>query len=126
VIALRHGACFLPEQLTYLTIRSDSYSGRNLRDARAQRPLLEQVLRLLASPDYSDIAPGMRSAGLIPGDQVRTLYWLLASSEGRKFIRPHLIGRIFGRHIWSFFRPLVPSHWRRRLRQMQSERARVA
>jgi glycosyltransferase involved in cell wall biosynthesis len=126
VIALRHGACFLPEQLTYLTIRSDSYSGRSLRDAKAQRPLLEQVLRLLASPGYSDIAPTMRSAGLIPEDQLRTLYWLLASSEGRKFIRPHLIGRVFGRHIWSVFRPLVPPHLRRRLRQMQSERARVA
>jgi len=122
VIALRHGACFLPEQLAYLTVRGDSYSARNLRNVKAKQPLLEQVLKLLESPEYSDIAPSMRYAALIPEYELPALYWLLGSPEGRKFITPRLIRRIVGRYVWSFLRPLVSTQWRRRLRQLQSDR----
>lgn len=126
VIALRHGACYLPEQLTYVTYRDDSYSARSLRNGKAQRPLLEQVLRLLASPTYADVASSMQHAGLLPEYHPRTLIALLKSAEGRKFIRPQLIVRIGGRYAWSFLRPFVPAYWRRRLRQAQSERTRLA
>ena len=126
VVALRHGACYLPEQLTYVTIRGDSYSASNLRDSKAQRPLLERVLKLLAQPAYADVAPRMRQAGLIPEYQLRTLIWLLDSAEGRKFIAPQLVTRILTRAMWSYLRPLVPVPWRRRMRQVQSERTRAA
>lgn len=126
VVALRYGACYLPEQLTYSTIRPDSYSVQNLRDRNAQRPLLEQALGLLALPTYGDVAPSMRRAGLIPEYHLRTLIWLASSPEGRKFITLHLIMRIVSRHMWSFLRPLAPVQSRRRLRQGQSGRTRVA
>jgi glycosyltransferase involved in cell wall biosynthesis len=126
VVALRHGACFLPEQLTYVTIRDDSYSASNLRDSAAQRPLLDQVLKLLARPAYADVAPRMRQAGLIPEYHLRTLIWLLDNAEGRKFIAPPLVMRILTRAVWSYLRPLVPMQWRRRMRQAQSERTRAA
>lgn len=126
VIALRYGACYLPEQLTTVTVRSDSYSARSLRNGEAQRPLLEAVLKMLASAAYSDVAPHMQHAGLIPEYHLRALAWLLESAEGRKFITPHLVLRIVGRYLWSFLRPVAPVRWRRRLRQVQSERTRAA
>lgn len=125
VMALRHGVCYLPEHLTCLTVRSDSYSAHNLRNGKAQRPLLERVLALLASPDYADVAPLMQRAGLLPEYHLRTLFWLMQSREGRKFITPPLVARILGRHAWSFARPLAPVAWRRRLRRLHSERTRA-
>lgn len=126
VVAVRHGACFLPEQLTYVTIRSDSYSARSLRDAKAQRPLLEEVVKRLASPAYADVLPRMRDGGLIPEYELRTLFWLLASPSGRKLMTPHLALRIVTRGLWSYLRPLAPVEWRRRLRRAHSERTRSA
>jgi glycosyltransferase involved in cell wall biosynthesis len=126
VIALRHGACYLPEQLTYVTYRDDSYSARSLSNGKAQAPLLEQLLRLLALPTYADVASSMRHAGLLPEYHPRTLIALLKSTEGRKFVRPQLVVRIGGRYAWSFLRPFVPVQWRRRLRRAQSERTRLA
>jgi glycosyltransferase involved in cell wall biosynthesis len=120
VVALRQGACYLPEQLTYVTVRGDSYSARSLRDGNAQRPLLEQVLRLLALPAYADVALSMQRAGLLPEYHPRSLVALLKSAEGRKFIKPQLILRILSRYMWSFLRPFMPVQWRRRLRHVQS------
>jgi glycosyltransferase involved in cell wall biosynthesis len=125
VVALRHGACYLPEQLTQMTIRDDSYSARSLRGRTAQRPLLEKILRLLSQPQYADVAQSMREAGLLPEYQLRTLIWLMQNSEGRKFINQSLVRRIFGRQVWSFLRPIMPVEWRRRLRRAASERARL-
>lgn len=126
VMACRHGACYLPEQLTYLTIRGDSYSARSLRDSRAQRPLFETVMKRLASPAYADVAARLRQAGLIPEYHLRTLFWLLASPGGRRWVTPHLLKRIVTRALWSYLRPMAPAAWRRRLRQIQSERVRSA
>lgn len=126
VVALRHGICYLPEQLTYVTIRGDSYSARNLRDAEPQHRLLDQVLALLARPEYADIAPAFRAAGLLPEYHLRTLWWLLENKEGRRFVQTRLVGRILGRSMLSLLRPLMPIEWRRMLRKTQSERQRAA
>lgn len=125
VIALRFGVCYLPEQLTMLTVRSDSYSKRNLRDVNAQRALIEHALTLLALPIYADVATTMRRSALIPEYRLRMLIWLARNPEGRKFISPRLIARVVGRSMWSFLRPLVPVQGRRRLRQGQSYRVRA-
>lgn len=122
VIALRHGACYVPEQLTYVTIRADSYSTVNLQDSRAQRRLLDRLLELLSQPEYGDVASQMREAGLLPEYHVRILFWLAQSEAGRKLLTPRMIGRVFGRYIWSCFRPLSPIGMRRILRRLSSER----
>jgi glycosyltransferase involved in cell wall biosynthesis len=126
VVALRYGACYLPQQLTYVTIRGDSYSARNRHDPAAQHRLLDQVLDLLAQPAYADIAPTMRASGLIPEYHLRTLLWLIESREGRRFISARLVTRILARAAWSFLRPVMPTQWRRTLRKTISQRKRAA
>ncbi len=125
-VALRYGACYLPEPLTYATIRRDSYSARNLRDRTAQRSLLYTTLDLLDSPAYADVAASIRRAGLMPEYYLRTLYWLFSNPKGRKYITPHLVMRIVGRSTWTLLRPLATTQSRRRLRRRQSERTRAA
>lgn len=124
VVTLRHGVCYLPEQLTYVTIRSDSYSAQNLLDGKAQRALLEQVLKLLSDPAYADVSALMKQGALIPEYHFRTLFWLLASRQGRGLLTPKLVMRILSRATWSYLRPFFPTQWRRRIRQMQSELSR--
>lgn len=120
VLACRHGACYLPGGYTYLSVRSDSYSARNLRESREQRPLFELALRQLASPRYADVAGAFRQAGLLPEYNLRTMYWLFASLEGRRRVTPHLCVRIVTRGLWSYLRPMAPTRLRRWLRHALS------
>lgn len=125
IVALRHGACYLPEQLTHMTKRDDSYSARSLRDRAAQQPIFKYMLGLLSKPEYADVATLIGQAGLLPEFHLRTLVWLMQNPEGRKFVKYPLVRRIIGRHFWSFLRPITPVQWRRELRRFVSERARV-
>jgi hypothetical protein len=119
VVALRRGACYLPEQLAYLTVRRDSYSAQNLRDLRARRDVFKQAMAIVASPAYADVLQKMRQAALLPDYHLRALFWLASSPGGRKLITLRLVVRVIGRHLWSFVRPLAPLAIRRRLRRQQ-------
>jgi hypothetical protein len=120
VITLRHGVCYVPEQLTYLTVRPDSYSATNLRDVAAQRRLVVRVLDLLSQPEFADVAPRLRRAGMLPEYQLRTLGWLIQAPAGRYFITPHLVVRTLARAAWSRLRPFAPAGLRRALRRLAS------
>ena len=58
VIALRHGACFIPETNAFATIRNDllSHSGRG--DWSQQSKVIEHIFRLLNSEQYDDVLDG--------------------------------------------------------------------
>jgi hypothetical protein len=121
VVAMRCGVCYLPEQLTFSTVRPDSYSARNLRDGAAQRRLFDHALALVAA--HADVAARMRSAALLPEYRLRTLIWLSRNPHGRRLMSSHLVARVIGRAAWSLLRPLVPAWGRRQLRRQQSRRA---
>jgi glycosyltransferase involved in cell wall biosynthesis len=120
VIALRHGVCYLPEQLTFLTVRSDSYSAVNLRNAAAQRRLVERALELFSQPEFADIASRLRQGAILPEYQLRTLVWLVQSAAGRRFITVHLVARTVMRAAWSQLRPFASVRLRRALRRLAS------
>ncbi|HZP76281.1 MAG TPA: glycosyltransferase family 2 protein [Pseudolabrys sp.] len=122
IAALRGGACYTPKQLTYVTIRGDSYSAVGLRNIRQKRELVQRIMGLLDAPQYTDVLPAMREAAMLPDYHVRTLFWLLRSRSGRAYVTPRLIRRVVGRYAWSFLRPLSPPRLRRALRQASSSR----
>jgi hypothetical protein len=62
VIALRHGACVIPETLALLRASPESYSQRGMDDPARQRPVLVALLELLATPAYHDIRRMFRAA----------------------------------------------------------------
>ncbi len=117
VIALRSGACYLPEQLTYVTMRDDSYSATNLCDTDKQRELVNRVVTLLSSPAYVDVAEPIHRAAILPEYHFRTLLWLLVTRQGRTFVSLRLVRRIAGRAIWSLLRPYAPIRMRRYIRK---------
>lgn len=122
VLALRHGACYLPEALTCLTVREDSYSAVNLRRRLKQHELMIRTLDLLASPAFGDVRSSFRDAALLPEYKFRDIAWLLTSSPHRRYLTASLVRRIVGRSLWSGLRPIVPTDLRRRLRRLSSGR----
>lgn len=122
-VALRHGACYLPEALTFLRIRKDSFSVLKLKDAASHRRPFDHFLALLSLPDYADVAAAMQAAGVLPEYRLRTLRWLSESEEGRKFLSPRLFWQIISKSMWSLLRPISPIWLRRKLRIVSSRRA---
>lgn len=120
ILALRHGACYVPEQLTSLTVRSDSYSAISARDRKANRRLFERLLDVLSRPEYGDVFSRMREARLLPAYNPQILFWLIRSKVGRKVLTPNLIVRVLGRSLWAAFRPIAPIRLRRSLRKMSN------
>ncbi len=122
LLALRHGASYLPEALTCLTVRTDSYSAVNLRQHAAQHALILRVLDLLAEPDFADVQPRFQGAALLPEYRLRDIGWLLAAPAHRHYLTALLIRRIIGRDLWSHLRPLAPVSVRHLLRRLSSAR----
>jgi glycosyltransferase involved in cell wall biosynthesis len=123
LLALRYGASYLPETLTYMTIRADSYSTTNLRQRNAQRELVLRVFDLLAEPEFADVRERFRDAVLLPEYELRDLSWLLASPAHRHHLTAPLVRRIISRGLWRYLRPFAPFAVRQRLRRLSSMRA---
>lgn len=60
VVALRYGACVVPDTLALLRARTDSYSQMGMRDHVRQRAVLTAMLDILARPEYRDVRRALR------------------------------------------------------------------
>jgi hypothetical protein len=58
-LAMRHGACVIPEPLALIRSRPESYS-QNMRDVPQQTQVLNALLELLAQPELRDIRAFMK------------------------------------------------------------------
>lgn len=54
-VAVRYGACVIPETLGLIRQRSDSYSASGMHNIHTQRPVLEAMLDLLSRDEFADI-----------------------------------------------------------------------
>jgi glycosyltransferase involved in cell wall biosynthesis len=61
VVALRHGACVIPETLAVLRPRAGSYSDTGMSQRRRQAEVLIALARALTEPGYRDVAGVFRS-----------------------------------------------------------------
>ncbi len=60
VVALRYGACVVPETLALLRANPGSYSHGGMRDPARQRAVLTAILEVMARPSYGDIRRAFR------------------------------------------------------------------
>ncbi len=61
MIALRHGACVVPETLAVIRPSPTSYSSRGMRDVPRQRRVLGAILDLLGRPENRDVRRAFRA-----------------------------------------------------------------
>jgi len=59
-VALRYGACVIPETLAMMRERKGTYSGGGISDPRQQNAVLGTLLDLINSPKYRDLLPVFR------------------------------------------------------------------
>lgn len=57
VIALKYGACYIPEKLGVWRVRATGYAVSRHADLDAQRDIARHAARLLQSPKYSSVVP---------------------------------------------------------------------
>jgi len=62
VIALRHGACVVPQTLSLIRSVPGSYSHQGMRDPERQAAVLDTMLEILARPEYRDVRRAFRRA----------------------------------------------------------------
>lgn len=120
VASLRFGVCYIPECLTHLRVRKDSYSAVNLKRTAEHRELVARVFKYLRSENYADVCGFFRASALLPEYRLRTIWWLLSDRNGRCLITGRLLKRVLWRGTWYYARNLAPSPVRRSLRRRSS------
>ena len=64
-IAFRYGICYIPEALAALRILPSSYSATGTRNPAAQHEVMNHLIRLLKSEQYSDVLHAFRNSALL-------------------------------------------------------------
>ena len=101
VLAIRHGACYVPGVLGYFRVTPNSYSVRGPRQAAAQRALVYRFVDLLQSNALADVARPFRECGVVPEFSFRLLAWLAVSPRHRWYLTPRLVTRLMLRGTWA-------------------------
>lgn len=65
VIAFRQGVCCVPEVLAGLRVLNTSYSNKGRNDWSQQSIVVTEIIKLLVSPAYSDVAPLFFKSGAL-------------------------------------------------------------
>jgi len=120
VLALRHGACYVPRALACFRVTPSSYSVRGPRDAAAQRALIYRVVDLLQSSALADVARIFRACAIVPEFSFRLLFWLAVSPRHRWYLTPRLMTRLVLRGVWAALIPWLPLRARHAVRWLAS------
>jgi glycosyltransferase involved in cell wall biosynthesis len=119
-VALRYGVCYMPEVLTELLIRADSYSAGNLADPDRRKRIFIRALDKLAEPPFEDERQRLVSAAYLPEFSLRALAWLCFHPRHRTMLTGRVVGRILANFAWSAVRPLLSKRARRSVRRYVS------
>lgn len=65
VLSFRFGACFIPEALAVQRASSGSYSSVKRKNTDHQRKVLSDIINLLLSEEFRDVAPLFSSSGVL-------------------------------------------------------------
>ena len=65
IVALRYGACYVPDVLMCIEMSSKSYMRRGVRQRRKRREVLKRMLELGKLPKYADVYPAIRKSGFL-------------------------------------------------------------
>jgi glycosyltransferase involved in cell wall biosynthesis len=94
VLALRHGACYVPEPLATMRMLPGAYSAAGRKDRAVQDELFRRIFDLLRSDQYADVWSPIRESGALCllGSQI--LRVLLTDPRYRDILSPRLLLRL--------------------------------
>lgn len=101
VVALRYGACVIPETLAVMRERRDTYSRTGMENPREQTAVLKSMLDTVKSPNYRDLLPIFEDCPSLLGlFGRRMLFTVLRNPQHWNF-------------AWGLCRSLIPNYLRR-------------
>lgn len=106
VLALRHGVCVVPEPLAVFNIEPDTFYQNTRRDRAKNEAAIADALKLLASPDYSDVAGLLTQAGSLYLFSWAGLRVLRKHEEFRRFRTPRYLRKV----VWHATRVWLKNH----------------
>jgi len=65
IVALRYGACYVPDVLMCIEMSSSSYMRKGVRQKKERRRVLKCMLDLGKSPEYADVYPAVRASAFL-------------------------------------------------------------
>ncbi len=118
LLALRYGACYVPEILTWFCVRDDSYSSIGLCNKKSQKRTFYKTLDVLKN-EYPTDYKNFRESGIVYEVSFRALWWLLSSKRYRNYITPLLLKRLIIRGFWRSFKKILPLSVRQLIRKIR-------
>lgn len=105
VVALRYGACVIPETLALMRERRDTYSRGGIGNPREQDKVLEAIFHKIKSPKYRDLLPIFRRCPSLLSPFGRRAFFVAAHNMRHwnfvyplaRWYAPRLVLRIYGR-----------------------------
>lgn len=91
VVAFRQGFCYLPESLSALRTAPFSYASQGVTNRPAQLEIIENMLRILTSPPYSDVSESFRKSAVLSCYGSKALWAALKNPEALSFITPRML-----------------------------------
>lgn len=100
VVALRHGACYVPEVLTCARIHESAWRLAGHQEKAARRAIFLQLVALLRSPEYADVRPLVKRSGILGWYMGLYDFPMLAVSFANPEYRDCLSGTVVRRAVW--------------------------
>lgn len=100
VVALRYGACYVPEALTCARIHESAWRRAGHQERTARRAIFLQLVALLRSPVYADVHPLVKRSGILGWYIGLYDFPMLIVSVVNSAYREYLSGTVVRRAIW--------------------------
>ncbi|MBY0548459.1 MAG: glycosyltransferase family 2 protein [Candidatus Obscuribacterales bacterium] len=94
-LLFRHGCCFIPEPLAALRWTGTSMSHRVNTDMHAYREIMQELVAVLASPEYEDVAEMIVYSRSFKAFQLKAF----TPAFSWRALRPHLRNRYAGHYL---------------------------
>jgi len=94
VIALRYGACYIPEVLTESHMSSESYMRRGTRQRRPRQQVLRHLLEVSKAREYEDVYAALRESGALGWFDFPILVEVLKNPAHRDLLTPPFLRRV--------------------------------
>ncbi len=94
VLALRHGVCVVPEPLAVFNIEANTFFQRSRRNREVDEAAIAHALRLLTSPEYSDVVELFELAGSLYICGWPTVRVVRREKAFRRFLTPRYLRKV--------------------------------
>lgn len=109
VISLRQGLCYIPEALVLMRVHASQYGSVMLREMRAERENIKNIIDVVMMPQYKDVLPSFKRAAPLSVYPWEALKVVISNKKYRSFFSVKLLRfGLFDRLIMRMLLRVLP------------------